>query len=107
MSNYFLDIETRGGERPYLGMGLGMPWLRTEEDHAVPEMTGDIEASLHARPSEIAKLASDADVRELVLSHNMSRSLAHLEENLAIIRKSFHGEIAVAEDLMCFELRHR
>ena len=76
-------------------------------DHSVPEMTGDVEASLHARPSEIAKLATDADVRKLVLSHNMSRSLSHLEENLAIIRKTFHGGIAVARDLMCFELGRR
>jgi ribonuclease BN (tRNA processing enzyme) len=76
-------------------------------DHAVPEMTGDVEASLHARPSEIAKLATDAAVRELVLSHNMSRSLSHLEESLAIIHKSFHGKIAVAHDLMCFELDDR
>lgn len=76
-------------------------------DHAVPEITGDAEASLHARPSEIAKLATDTGVKELVLSHNMSRSLSHLEESLAIIRKTFHGEIVVARDLLCFELSDR
>lgn len=73
-------------------------------DHAVPEMTGDVEAGLHARPSEIANLASAAAVIKLVLSHNMSRSLLHLDESLATIRGTFHGDVAVASDLMCFEL---
>ncbi len=72
-------------------------------DHAVPEMTDQTSAALHARPSETAALAKAANVKQLVLSHNMARSLGPLQENLAIIRKTYDGPIVVAEDLMCLK----
>ncbi|MFA5957294.1 MBL fold metallo-hydrolase [Hyphomicrobium sp.] len=71
-------------------------------DHAIPEMTGDVEAYLHARPSEIGKLAGRARVGKVVLSHNMARSLTHLGEDLALIRQNYKGPVVVANDLMCF-----
>lgn len=73
-------------------------------DHAVPEMTDPVSRQLHARPSEIGKLASAATVKRLVLSHNMARSLEPLADNLAIIAKLYGGPTVVAEDLMCFDL---
>ena len=72
-------------------------------DHAVPEMTDQVAAALHARPSEIAALAKAANVKQLVLSHNMARSLKPLQDNLAIIRKTYDGPVVVAEDLMCLK----
>jgi hypothetical protein len=42
-------------------------------------------------------------VKQLVLSHNMARSLGPLKENLALIREHYDGPIKVAEDLMCIE----
>lgn len=76
-------------------------------DHAVPENTDDVAAGLHARPSEIAKLAGDAAVKRLVLSHLMPRSERQLEHSLTLITKRFAGEVSVAEDLMCIELPSR
>ena len=73
-------------------------------DHAIAEMAGGVETNLHARPSDIGKLAASAGVGKVVLSHNMSRSLTHLDENLAIIRKDYHGPVTVAEDLLCVGL---
>jgi ribonuclease BN (tRNA processing enzyme) len=73
-------------------------------DHAVPEQTDEVSGHLHARPSEIGKLAAEAGVGKLVLSHNMARSLSHLDENLALIREHYKGPITVAEDLMCLDL---
>jgi ribonuclease BN (tRNA processing enzyme) len=73
-------------------------------DHAVPEQTDDVSGHLHARPTEIGKLAAEAGVGKLVLSHNMARSLRHLDENLALIREHYNGPIIVAEDLMCLDL---
>ena len=70
-------------------------------DHAVPEAADEVAGKLHARPSEIGKLASQASVGKVVLSHNMARSLTNLDENLARIREHFKGTIEVAEDLMC------
>lgn len=72
-------------------------------DHAVPEMADPISRQLHARPSEIGLLAAKGGVGQLVLSHNMARSLGPLQENLAIIRQHYDGPIKVAEDLMCFD----
>jgi ribonuclease BN (tRNA processing enzyme) len=72
-------------------------------DHAMPEQTDEVSGELHARPSEIGKLAAEAGVGKLILSHNMARSLSHLDENLGLIRQHYKGPITVAEDLMCFE----
>jgi ribonuclease BN (tRNA processing enzyme) len=72
-------------------------------DHAVPEMADPVSRQLHARPSEIGLLAAKGSVGQLVLSHNMARSLGSLQENLAIIRQHYDGPIKVAEDLMCFD----
>jgi ribonuclease BN (tRNA processing enzyme) len=72
-------------------------------DHAIPEVTGNVEARLHARPSEIGTLAASAGVKHLVLSHNMARSLAPLKSDLEVIKARYTGRIDVAEDLMCFE----
>ena len=73
-------------------------------DHAVPEQTDEVSGELHARPSEIGKLAAEAGIGRLVLSHNMARSLSHLDENLALIRQYYKGPVTVAEDLMCLDL---
>lgn len=72
-------------------------------DHAVPEAADAAGRNLHARPSEIASLASKADVKQLVLSHNMSRSLVHLDEDLAVIKAEYKGRVMVAADLMCVD----
>jgi ribonuclease BN (tRNA processing enzyme) len=72
-------------------------------DHAVPEMADPVSRQLHARPSEIGLLAAKSGVGQLVLSHNMARSLGPLQENLAIIRQHYDGPTKVAEDLMCFD----
>lgn len=70
-------------------------------DHAVPEMADPASRQLHARPSEIGVLAALAGVKQLVLSHNMARSIGPLQENLALIRQRYDGPIKVAEDLTC------
>jgi len=73
-------------------------------DHAVPEQTDEVSGELHARPSEIGQLAAEAGVGKLILSHNMARSLSHLDENLVLIRQHYKGPVTVAEDLMCLDL---
>lgn len=71
---------------------------------AIPEDAGKVETALHARPSEIGRNAAGAGVAHLVLSHLMLRSLATLDENVAIIGKAFDGKIDVATDLACYPL---
>lgn len=72
-------------------------------DHAVPEAADEVAGKLHARPGEIGKLAAVAGVGQVVLSHNMARSLTHLDENLALIREHYKGPVTVAEDLTCVD----
>ncbi|HET9033967.1 MAG TPA: MBL fold metallo-hydrolase [Dokdonella sp.] len=73
-------------------------------DHAIPEKADRIAANLHARPSEIAKLATDAKVGRLVLSHIMPRSESQLKASQSLISATYTGPIIVAEDMMCIDL---
>jgi ribonuclease BN (tRNA processing enzyme) len=69
--------------------------------HVIPEGPGQ-PLGLHRDPTSIGTLASIMQARRLILSHNMKRSLDHLDEGLAAIRKSYSGDVIVASDLDCF-----
>lgn len=69
---------------------------------AIPESASGAAVALHARPSAVGKMARQAGVRQLVLSHVMARSLSRLDDQLAIVRKTFAGPVHVAGDLECF-----
>ena len=69
---------------------------------AVPESAGGAAIRLHAKPSVIGDLARKAEVRRLVLSHLMARSLRALEDQAGVVRDHFPGPVTVAEDLSCF-----
>ncbi|MEP7043008.1 MAG: MBL fold metallo-hydrolase [Dokdonella sp.] len=73
-------------------------------DSAIPEKTDAVAGRLHAVPSVIGTHAANAAIRRLVLSHLMARSLHTLDENLAVIRRTFKGRIDVANDLSCYPL---
>jgi len=72
--------------------------------HAIPQGAGQGARNLHATPEAIGRLAAEAQVHSLLLSHLMARSLAHLPESQAIIRRHYPGPLRVAEDLMCVDL---
>jgi ribonuclease BN (tRNA processing enzyme) len=67
----------------------------------VPEGVTGVGRRLHAPPSVIAELAAQAQPGKLVLSHFMARSLRDLESNVALVKKSFTGEVVLAQDLAC------
>lgn len=73
-------------------------------DYAIPQHGAERARALHATPSEIGALAAEADVRRLVLSHLMPRSLASLEKSLKIIERRYAGRIEVGRDLACYAL---
>jgi len=66
--------------------------------HAIPEHAGEVASSLHMPPSSIGKLAADAGVKRLVLSHRMRRTLNSEAETLKVIRKYYSGPVTFAED---------
>ncbi len=53
---------------------------------------------LHMTPYRIGEIAKKANVKLLVLSHRMKRTIGHEEENLKEIRKNYKGKIILAED---------
>jgi len=69
--------------------------------HAVAEAIGGPARSLHGRPSTIGKVASAAQVGQLVLSHHMLRALRDRETGLKNIHNHYRGPLILAEDLMC------
>ena len=67
----------------------------------VPETVAGVASRLHARPSVIGEVAARAGAEQLVLSHFMARSLQDVDENVALVRKSYEGTVILAEDLAC------
>lgn len=72
--------------------------------HAVPENADPVARKLHAVPGVIGSNSAKFNVRHLLLSHLMARSLNTLAENLAIMRHDYHGPIDVAKDLACYSI---
>ncbi|MFK8004548.1 MAG: MBL fold metallo-hydrolase [Polyangiales bacterium] len=71
---------------------------------AIPQRAPGVAAQLHAPPSRLGRVAEQAGVGAVVISHLMERSLADLGENLAAIREHYGGPVLVAADLDCFSL---
>ncbi|MDH3532399.1 MAG: MBL fold metallo-hydrolase [Gammaproteobacteria bacterium] len=71
----------------------------------IPEGATGGALQLHAPPSRIAAIASEAGAATLVLSHFMARSLRDLEDNVATVRAGYDGELVVASDLDCLLVR--
>ena len=67
----------------------------------IPEDATGTALQLHARPSKVARIASDADASVLVLSHFMARSLRDLDGNIEVVRGAYRGDVVLAEDLAC------
>jgi ribonuclease BN (tRNA processing enzyme) len=73
--------------------------------NAVREGTTGVERALHMPPSVIGRIARDAAVKKLILSHRMLRTLGHEDETETNVRRSFAGPVVFANDLDCFPLR--
>jgi ribonuclease BN (tRNA processing enzyme) len=64
----------------------------------VPDNASGTALNLHMTPSAIAKIAKKAQVKQLVLSHFMKRTLNIQKETLGIIRARYRGPIHLATD---------
>jgi len=72
--------------------------------HAIPQHFGKFAKSLHMTPSIIATVAKNANVKKVVLSHRMKRTLNKEKESLDIIKGFYNGEVVFAEDRMKIKL---
>lgn len=70
--------------------------------NAVPEGASGVERFLHMPPSVIGRIAHEAGVKQLVLSHRMLRTLGRETETQDEIRKRYTGPVTFANDLDCF-----
>lgn len=73
-------------------------------DHAVPDDADPVARRLHATPQEIGRMAGDAGVKLLLLSHRMGRTLGREEASLSAIRRHYQGPVRFAEDLQCVRI---
>lgn len=83
-----------------------LPRLATGADvlvahNAIPEGMQGVARRLHMPPSVIGKIAADARVKSLVLSHRMLRTLGREEETRRVIQRYYDGPIRFADDLDC------
>jgi ribonuclease BN (tRNA processing enzyme) len=73
--------------------------------HAVPEDASGVARNLHMPPSVIGRIAAEADVARLVLSHRMNRTLGREPESEQHIRAHYAGPLNFADDGECFVVR--
>ncbi|MCO4759404.1 MAG: MBL fold metallo-hydrolase [Oceanospirillaceae bacterium] len=72
--------------------------------NAIPESARGVARRLHMPPSRIGEVASQANVKKLVLSHRMLRTLEREPQTLDQIRKHYTGPVNFAEDLSVHDL---
>lgn len=70
--------------------------------NAIAEGETGVVRQLHMPPSVIGRIAGEAKVKALVLSHRMLRSLGHESETRSLIAARYSGPITFADDLDCF-----
>jgi ribonuclease BN (tRNA processing enzyme) len=70
--------------------------------NAIPEGETGVVRQLHMPPSVIGRISAAANVKALVLSHRMLRSLGHESQTRALIAAKYSGPVAFADDLDCF-----
>jgi len=92
------DMSGRLGAMPNLAKGSDI----LVAHNAVAEDVTGVPRNLHMTPSYIGRLAKEAQVKRLLLTHLMKRSLAVKDQTLKIIKKSYHGKIVFPKDLDIF-----
>ena len=72
--------------------------------HAVPQAEQGYAIQLHMRPLMIGKIAKNAAVKKIVLTHRMRRTLGDEKDSLKVIKSVYDGKVIFAEDRMKLEI---
>lgn len=72
--------------------------------HAIPEQAAGVARNLHMPPSVIGRIAGQARVKHLLLSHRMNRTVGHEAQTRQLIAQHYRGSAEFVEDLQCFEV---
>jgi len=70
--------------------------------NAVPEGADGLARDLHMPPSVIGRISAAAQVKKLVLSHLMLRTLGREAETIKFISDQYKGPVVFANDLDCY-----
>lgn len=74
--------------------------------NAVPKGTKGVGVKLHMTPDTIGDIAQEAEVKKLVLSHRMLRTLGRETESTKDIRKHYKGPLQFANDLSIYRVKN-
>jgi ribonuclease BN (tRNA processing enzyme) len=72
--------------------------------HAIPGHARGAAKNLHMIPSRIGEIAAKAKVKKVLLAHRMQRTIGQEKNSISLVKKSFSGEILLAEDLLIIPL---
>jgi ribonuclease BN (tRNA processing enzyme) len=72
--------------------------------HAIPETSRGTQRELHALPSQLGRIASQAQARMLILGHRMNRTLGRETQSREKIEEHYDGTILFANDMECWGL---
>lgn len=73
-------------------------------NHGVPEDARGTTREAFARPSQIAKIAAEAEVRMLILGARGARTRGREVQTLKVIEEHYQGPTMIADDLECWGL---
>ncbi len=72
--------------------------------HAIPQSARGLDRDLHVLPSQIGKIAEQAGLRFVILSHRTSRTRGVESLTRSSIEENFKGDLIFANDLECWGL---
>jgi ribonuclease BN (tRNA processing enzyme) len=72
--------------------------------HAIPETARGEVRALHVIPSQIGRIAAEADARMLILGHRMNRTRGRETQTREAIEANYNGPIVFANELECWGL---
>ena len=72
--------------------------------HAIPETSRGVQRELHSLPSQLGRIAAQADARMLILGHRMNRTKGRETQSREKIEESYNGTVLFANDMECWGL---
>ena len=72
--------------------------------HAIAEVARGNQRELYALPSQLGRIANQAEARMLVLSHRMNRTRGRESQSRGHIEQEYDGYILFANDMECWGL---
>jgi ribonuclease BN (tRNA processing enzyme) len=92
--------DTSGNSKAFPGLARNADLFIAH--NAVPEGAEGLARDLHMTPSVIGRISAAAQVKKLVLSHRMLRTLGREDETTRFIAAQYKGAVLFANDLDCY-----